>query len=175
MGDGFQFDALCENGFTYQVYFLNHTATPKYIKMKLSLIHSRVMALFDYLQYKNNVCGMDNLYTSAKFCRKAYTHDKRAMVHEVASKGLRGIPAVVKQEEVKNRKKQIQVRGTAKAAVIQGDKECPDLVASRIYDKKPVNFMIMLCTKIKWVEKIRKVYNVDTGLIDTMKFLRMNI
>ena len=78
---------------------------------------------------------------------------------------MRGIKAVVKQEEINNRKKQIQVRGTAKAAVIQGDKECPYLVASIIYDKKPVNFMIMLCTKIKWVEKIRKVYNVDTGLI----------
>ena len=87
---------------------------------------------------------------------------------------MRGIPAVVKQEEVKNRKKKIQVRGTVKAAILQGDKECPGLVASSIYDKKPVHFLSMVCTKIKWVEKIRKVYNVDTGLIETMKFLRMN-
>ena len=81
---------------------------------------------------------------------------------------------MVKQKEVKNRKKKIQVKGTVKAAFLQGNKECPDLVASSIYDKKPVHFLSMVCTEIKWVEKIRRVYNVDTGLIKTMKFLRMN-
>ena len=59
-------------------------------------------------------------------------------------------------------------------AVIQGDKECPDIVASIIYDTKPVHFLSMVYTGIKLVEKIRKVYNVDTGLIETMKFLCMN-
>ena len=106
-GDGFQCGALCENGFTYQLYFCNHLAPPKYIKMKLSPLHSRVMALFDSLQDKNHVCGMDHLYNSAKFCRKSYTHYKRVMVHGVARKGMRGIPAVVKQDEVKNQKKHI--------------------------------------------------------------------
>ena len=96
------------------------------------------------------------------------------MFHGVVMKGMQVIPAVVKQEEVENRKKKIQLRGTVKAAVLQGDKECPDLVASIIYDKKSVHFLSMVCTKIKWVEKIRKVYNVDTGLIETMKFLCMN-
>ena len=59
-------------------------------------------------------------------------------------------------------------------AVIRGDKECPDLVDSSIYDTNPVHFLSMVCTKIKWLEKIRKVYNVDTIMIKTMKFLRMN-
>ena len=97
--------------------------------MKLPPLHFRVIALFDSLQDKNYVCGMDKLYKSDTFIRKVYTHDKRVMVHRVARKGMRGIPVVVKQEEVKNRKKQIQVRGTVKAAVLQGDKECPDIVA----------------------------------------------
>ena len=88
--------------------------------MKLSPLHSFVMALLDAIQEDNHVCGMDNLYNSATFCRKVYTHEKRLMVHGVERKVVRGIPAVVKQEEVKNWKKQIQVRGTAKVAVIQG-------------------------------------------------------
>ena len=58
--------------------------------------------------------------------------------------------------------------------VISGDKECPDLVAATIYDTTPAHFLIMVCTKNKWVEKIRKVYNVYTGQIETMKFLCMN-
>ena len=173
-GDGFQCDALCENGYTYQVYFRNHPAPAKYLQMKLSPLHCRVMSLFDTLQDRNHICGMDNLYNSATFCRNAYTHDKRVLVHGVVRKGMRGVPAAVKQEEVKNRKKQIEVRGTVKVAVLQGDKDCPNLVVSSIYDTKPVHFMSMVCTEIKWVEKIRKVYNVDTGMIETMKFLRMN-
>ena len=92
----------------------------------------------------------------------------------LARKGMQGIPAVVKQEEFKNRKKKIQVIGTVRAEVLQGDKECPNLVASNIYDTKSVHFLIMVCTEIKWVYKIMKVYNVDTGLIETMKFLCMN-
>ena len=59
-------------------------------------------------------------------------------------------------------------------AVIQGNKECPDIVASIIYDTKPVRFLIMVSNEIKRVEKIRKFYNVDTVMIDTMNFLRMN-
>ena len=111
---------------------------------------------------------MDSLYNSVTFCRKAYTHDKRAMVHGIVRKVIQVIPTVVKQKEVKNQKKQIQVRGTFKVEVLQGDKECPDLVASSIYNTKHVHFLIMVCTKINWVDKIRKVYNVDNGLIDTM-------
>ena len=133
----------------YQVYFRNHPALPKYINMKLSPLHSSVMDLFDSLQDNNHVCGMDNLYKLATFCRKAYTYDKMVMVYGAARKGMQGITAVVKQEEVKNRNKLIQLRGTVKAAVLQGDKEFPDLVSSRIYDTKPVNFLSMVRTEIK--------------------------
>ena len=70
-GDGFRCDALCDIRFTYQVYFCNHPAPPKYIKMNLSPLYSCIMALSDALQEKNHVYGMDNLYNLAKFCRKA--------------------------------------------------------------------------------------------------------
>ena len=59
---------------------------------------------------------------------------------------MRGIPSSVKQEEMKNKKKQIEVRGTVKVAVLQGDEKFPNLVASSIYDTKPVQFLSMVCT-----------------------------
>ena len=81
---------------------------------------------------------MDNLYNSGEFCRESYKHDKMVIFYGLARKGMRGIPAVVKQEEFKNRKKKIQVIGTVRAEVLQGDKECPKIVASSIYDAKPI-------------------------------------
>ena len=45
-GDRFQCDALCENGFTYKLYFYNHPAPLKYLKNNLSPLHSRVMEFF---------------------------------------------------------------------------------------------------------------------------------
>ena len=87
------------------------------------------------------------------------------MVHGVLRKGMRGIKAVVKQEEINNRKKQIQVRGTVKTAVLQDKNEYPDIVVSSIYDKNPVHFLSMVFTEIKWVKKIKKAYNVYTGMI----------
>lgn len=46
-GDGFQCDALCQEGFTYQIFMRNNPAPKKYLKLGLSLLHSQVMALFD--------------------------------------------------------------------------------------------------------------------------------
>ena len=46
-GDGFQADALCQDGFTYQIWMRNDRAPAKYLKEGLSPLHSRVMGLFD--------------------------------------------------------------------------------------------------------------------------------
>ena len=66
-GDGFQCDALCQEGFTYQIYMRNDPAPAKYLKQGLSPLHSRVMALFDKLEDCHHQCAMDNLYNSAAF------------------------------------------------------------------------------------------------------------
>ena len=84
---------------------------------------------------------MDNLYNSAKFCKEAYMHKKKLMVHGVARKGIRGIPSSVIQDEVHSKKKQIEVRGTVKVAVLQGDKKLPLLVEACIYDTNSVHFL----------------------------------
>ena len=62
--DGFQADALCDDGYTYQVYLRNDPAPKKYLKQGLSPLHSRTMALFDSLEDDYHHVGMDNLCTT---------------------------------------------------------------------------------------------------------------
>ena len=85
-GDGFQSDALCEDGYTYQIYMRNSPAPKKYLRKKLSPLHSRTMALFDSLQHNHHHIGMDNLYNSAAFCKAAYRHPRKVLCHGVARK-----------------------------------------------------------------------------------------
>jgi hypothetical protein len=60
-GDGFQCDAMCQDGFTFAFYFRNQPAPKKWLDQKLSPLHSRVMWLFDCLQDEHHRCAMDNL------------------------------------------------------------------------------------------------------------------
>ena len=63
---------------------------------------SRVMTLFDTVVDKYHQAGMDNLYNSVAFCRAAYNHSNKVLVHGVARKGGRGVPpCVLQQEETK--------------------------------------------------------------------------
>ena len=172
-GDGFQGDALCGDGFTYQVYMRNDPAPKKYLRQGLSPLYSRVMALFDSLEDEYHQCDMDNLYNSATFCRAAYNHENKVLCHGVTRKGGRGIPPSVIQQEVTNKEEQKRVRGTVKAAVLEADPGCPGLRASSIYDTKPVHYLSMVTEMLKWIVKERSVYNVDTGKDETLKFLRM--
>ena len=74
-GDGFQVDALCDDGYCYQVYMRNDPAPKRYLKQGLSPLHYRTMSLFDLLKDDHHQAGMDNLYSSADFCRAASHHD----------------------------------------------------------------------------------------------------
>ena len=173
-GDGFQGDALCQDGFMYQVFMRNDPAPLKYQRMGLSPLHARVMALFDSLKDDHHQCAMDNLYNSAAFCKAAVNHERKVLCHGVTRKGSRGIPTSVMQEEVKDRKKQLEVRGTVKAAVLEGDNQCTGLVACSVYDTKPVYYLSMVCEELKWLEVEKQVYNVDTGKMESLRFLRLN-
>ena len=133
------------------------------------------MLLFDALQDEHHHCGMGNLYNSAAFCRYAYNPKNLVLVHGVTRKWGRGIPDCVLQEEVINRNVQIAVRGTVKAARLVGDPDCPNLIASSVYDTKPVHYLSMVSDCIKWKKLERNVYNVDTNQMETMEFLRLNL
>ena len=117
---------------------------------------------------------MENLYNSAVFCKKAFNHKFKVLCHGVTRKGMRGIPSSVKQEEVKNSKEQIRVRGTVKAAILEGDLSCPNLVAASVYITKPVHIISMTCKELKWNKQEKPVYNVDTGQVELINFLRLN-
>jgi hypothetical protein len=78
------------------------------------------------------------------------------------------------QKEIK-KNEQAAVRGTTKAAVLEGDPACKDLVAFSVYDTKPVHFLSTACTDLCWREIAKKVYNKDSGISVAMKFLRTNM
>jgi len=82
---------------------------------------------------------MDNLYNIMALCKATFKHPNKVRLHGVTCRV--GIPACVIQEEVKNKKQHMLVRGTVKVAVLEGDPECPNWVASSVYDTKPVHFL----------------------------------
>jgi hypothetical protein len=172
-GDGFMCDALCDDGYTYSIYFRNEPPPPKYTAMGLSPLHGRVMWLFDQLKDHGHRCRVDNLYMSAKFAKFCYNHENKILLEGVARKG-RGIPQIVVQEEVKH-SIEATTRGTVKAAVLEGDPDCPNLVAVSVYDTKPVHFITMVSECIEWVTKSRKVWNAALQAMVSMEFLRLNV
>jgi len=173
-GDGFQCDALCENGFTYSVFFRNEPSPRKYKRMGFSDLHARTMALFDSIEDAYTRIWMDNLYVSSLFCRGAYQHDKKVLVAGVARKS-RGVPKVVIQREEKDPKKALALKGTVKAALLEGDSRCPQLVACSFYDSKPVHFISMVAESIEWLTKERKVFDKDEQIVTAIEFLRLNM
>ena len=100
-GDGFQCDALCQEGFTYQIFMRNDPTPKKYREQGLSPLHSTMMALFDTLEDDNHQCSMNNLHNSPSFCKAAANHEKKVLCHGVAREGGRGLPNLVIQDEVK--------------------------------------------------------------------------
>ena len=122
----------------------NKPAPQKYLNMGFLPLYSLVLALFDSLHDELHNCGMDNLYNSAKFCRGVSLHPKKVLCHGVARKGGRGVPECVKQLEATKRSEQLCVHGTVKAALLLGDDRLQCLVASSVYDTKPVHYLLMV-------------------------------
>ena len=140
----------------------------------MSPLHSIVLELIDFVQDKYHVCGMDNLYNSVTFCKCFKKHSRKIKTQVTLKKGGVGIPRAVVHQEVTNIKGQIEVIGTIKESVLKGSTECPDIVASSIYDTITVHSLSMGCNLIKWVIKSNKVYNLDSGEVEHMYFLRLN-
>ena len=174
-GDGFLFDAICEDGYTYTIFARNMPALKKYIDKKLSAINSCILFMVDQLQSQCHVCRMVNLFNSARFCKEAFISKNKVMVHGVTRRANRALPECVVQWEEKTKKKQEQVKGTTKAAVREGDPEYPDLVAFSVYDTKPVHFLTTACRSMKWIEKTKKVWDKDMWINVALKFLRPTI
>ena len=160
---------------TMLVWDMWYPAPKKHIVQGLSPLHARCMDLFDSLVHEFHKIVLDNLYMSAKLSKAEFNHTKKVLIAGVARKGMRGIPACVMEDEVKQPKDLLAAQGTVKAAVLMGDPECLNLAATSVYNTKPVHFLSMSCGSIKWILKTRDVYCVDTQKFETIQFLRLNI
>ena len=121
------------------------------------------------------MCGVDNLYMSAKFCKNTHNHPCKIKLHGVTRKGGRGLHTSVLQEEVQNKVEQDKVRETVLAAELIGDSSCPRLLVVSVYDTKPVHFLTIAVERIFWREKIRAVYDKYSGAMKDITFHRLNI
>ena len=96
------------------------------------------------------------------------------MVHGVTRPTMKGIPLIVKQNEVKKKGDLEKVRHSVKAAVLKGDPDMEGLVALSIYDSKPTYFMSTVMEGIEWDVNKNKVFNSSTFKTYDTKFLRLN-
>ena len=90
-----------------------------------------VTSVFFYFNFGGDPCGIHGA-TPFEILHSSYL-----------SLVLYGVPKSILQEEIKNVKQQMRVRGMTMAAVLTDDPECPNLVAFFVYDMKPVYFLSM--------------------------------
>ena len=64
----------------------------------------------------------------------------------------------------------LEASGTTKAAVIQGDPRCPNIVASIVYDTKNGHYISIVSSDLKWVVTEKYVFNVDMGRNENLVF-----
>ena len=58
--------------------------------------------------------------------------------------------------------------------MLDGVPDIPGLVAVSFYETKPAHFLSMCCNSIKWVQKIRQVYDPEKKMVCDTHFLRLN-
>ena len=102
---------------------------------------------------------MVNLYNGTIFCKQTVNHKNKLLVHGVIQKGMQEILKSVMQDEVISRQGQLLVKGTVKATMLERTSDCINLVASTLWDSKPVHYLSMVCKDIKWeeVEELPKI------------------
>ena len=65
------------------------------------------------------------------------------------------------------------MRGTTKGAILKVNPNYSDLVATSVYDTKPLHYLSMSSEELKWVVCEKYVYNVDTDAKEPLQFLQM--
>ena len=74
---------------------------------------------------------------------------RKLLTRGVTSKGMRGIPTCITQQELKSNKSHIDTSETAKEVVLEGYPKCADLIESSMYDTKPVHYISMVSEELK--------------------------
>ena len=172
-GDGFQCDAICDDGFACSFYFRNEPPPEKC--SHAPALHARVLGLFGMLQDEFHRVGCKNICVSAKLCKEACNHAKKVMIRGACRMFGRGFPSMTIQEEAKTPAEKEKARGTVKGAMLSGDPEVPDLVAISVCDAKPVNFLSACCETVQWVKKTRKTHDRSSNKVVERAFLQLNV
>jgi hypothetical protein len=157
-GDGFQCDAVCDDGYTFSFFFSHGDAPPLPKKFKekipdLSPTAMRVVWLALRLPNMWSRIYMDNLFNSRKLFTALYM--AKALAHGVARTTGRGLPPLVRQLEEKNVKEAQKVRGCTAAERLVNSLDCPDLFACSVYDTKPVHMLSTVKESMYWVHSGR--------------------
>ena len=98
------------------------------------------------------------------------------MIRGVCRMKGRGLPSLVYQEDYTRDKRQAhQHYGDIKAAVLQGDPLCPNLIAFSIYDVKPVYFLTTAAEKICWETNTQSVYDKAQRKMVKLHYYQSNI
>ena len=106
---------------------------------------------------------MDSLYMSAKFAKiEMIDSVNNVLIHEV-TRASRGISPCIVQEVVTKKEDLLCTRGTMKQAVLTVDDNCLGLVATSLYDSKPVYLLSDACTSLQWTKKDRKLWHKEQG------------
>ena len=77
VGDGYQADSICCQGYTYTFDFRHQPPPKKYIDEGYSPLHARFRFMVDQLRSKYHCLFMDNLYMSAMFAHRLVSCEKR--------------------------------------------------------------------------------------------------
>ena len=123
--DGFQADALCEDGFCFQFYFRNDPEDVEYTK---TVLFAFALSCYNIVWFGWRRSSHLWYGQPVQFCnvfKRVWNHKRKLMVHGVTRKGMWGIPGCVVQEDQKSRKKQLDVRGTTKSEILKGNPTCP--------------------------------------------------
>ena len=118
--DGYQCDAVCEDGYTFSFYFHHNdapTLPPKYNDLELFQTGRQFIFLMIQLPNIWSHIFMDNLFNSCKLFTAAYRAN--ALCHGVVRSYGHGVPEAVMMKEEKNVKEADRLRNWTKAAVLQ--------------------------------------------------------
>ena len=175
-GDGFQCDAICDNGYTFSFWF-RHGNPPKvgseFDHLNLSPTAKRIVYLAQRLPNNWTRLYMDNLFNSVKLYSALYL--TKTLAHGVCRTNHRGLAQSIIQQEKKNPREADAAWGTTKAARLINSKDCPDALCCSVYDTKPVHILSTAAETIEWILKQRKVWSAEEKETVLMNFLRLNL
>jgi len=67
------------------------------------------------------------------------------------------------------------VRGTVKAAVLEGEPNAPGMLAISLYDSKPVHFLTYHEEGVRWKKCTRQVWSKKHGHMIDIDFWRLQV